>query len=431
MRLRNMLGLLLALALAFGVWAQPAYAAGTAELSVSSGTVEPGGEVTLTVSIRDNPGIAAALVYIYYDTAVFSVDPNRDLQSLGAFRDSGELLGNTTAVARANGVYDGEPDKDGALFLWDNSSGMNTNGDGGMVSITLHAAENAVAGRYEISLGAVEGNVCDENAEDVLVTFASGAVTVAGEAVQRPGQGGGTQTPAEPDPIPDPGPEPTPPEQIPEQTPSQTEPVTPDGPDAPAGADKAPEETGQESRAAFADTAGSWAEAYINEAAARGLIEGYNGLYRPGDSMTRAELVTILWRASGSPEGGSAGFTDLTQDWYREAVAWAEENGYVNGVGGGRFDPDGHVSREQLAVVLHRMAGYPVGIESLVSGLYNSTYTDSGVISDWARASLYWAVYREVYCGENALEIGPALAPGADANRAQIAVMIVRYLNLD
>ena len=86
----------------------------------------------------------------------------------------------------------------------------------------------------------------------------------------------------------------------------------------------------------FEDTKGHWAESYIEEAVGLGFINGYgDGNYGPDDQMTRAQFATILWREAGQPEpAGKATFTDLNpkQTYYHKAVAWAEENGVMNGV---------------------------------------------------------------------------------------------------
>ena len=181
---------------------------------------------------------------------------------------------------------------------------------------------------------------------------------------------------------------------------------------------------------AFKDISDHWAEGYILRAAERKLVQGYNGLYRPNDSMTRAELVTILWRAKGEPKPAKASsFTDLTQDWYKDAVAWAEETAVINGIGDGKFGPNGNVTREQLATILHRMSGGTAGMEALFTSIYNDYFTDEEKISAYAKSAVYWCVFNEVYCGEAAETVGDTLAPKADATRGQIAVMINRYLD--
>jgi len=180
----------------------------------------------------------------------------------------------------------------------------------------------------------------------------------------------------------------------------------------------------------FNDVTDHWAEQYILQAGERSLVQGYNGLYRPDDSMTRAELVAILWRSMGQPEPkGAASFTDLTQDWYKKAVAWAEENAVVNGTDVGLFSPDGKVTREQLATILFRLAGSTTGMEAFFSAVYDDYYTDEEQISAYAKPAIYWCVFNEVYCGEASLDEGTLLAPTKDATRGQIAVMIIRYLD--
>lgn len=182
---------------------------------------------------------------------------------------------------------------------------------------------------------------------------------------------------------------------------------------------------------AFTDTQGNWAEPYIHQAVQLDLVNGYgNGRYGPNDTMTRAHFVTILWREAGGPEPvGPASFTDLDpkQTYYHKAVAWAEENGVVNGVGNGRFAPNDSVTREQIAATLYRLEGGAVGPEQMFYGIYEQAFTDSALISDWAEAAVWWAIYREIWCGTDSAEAGQALMPKDAANRAQIAVMMVRY----
>lgn len=180
--------------------------------------------------------------------------------------------------------------------------------------------------------------------------------------------------------------------------------------------------------AAFTDISGHWAESFISDAYQRQLVKGYNGLYRPDDSMSRAEMVTILWRAMGGPApAGPSTFTDLTQDWYKDAVAWAEENKVVNGVAPGKFGPDGNVTREQLAAILFRLSGGVSGMEQLFN--YDAFFDDSGEIAEYAKRAIYWCYFNYVYCGTESVEVGSKLSPKADATRGQIAVMMISYLD--
>ena len=187
-----------------------------------------------------------------------------------------------------------------------------------------------------------------------------------------------------------------------------------------------------ESDSAFTDTIGHWAESYINEAAGLGLINGMDvGIYAPDSTMTRAQFVTILWRSQGSPEpNGTSSFTDLGagSDWFSDAVAWAEENQVVDGVDVGKFDPNGQVTREQIATILFRMSGDESGNGQQYADIYEQAFTDSVSVGSWAKEAVWWAVYHEIWCGVNSPDVGSLLAPTQPADRAQIAVMMVRYL---
>lgn len=391
--MRKFLCVLLAMVLAVGVCAPSALAAETPTVSISSGSVAPGGDVTLTVSIRDNPGITGTILHFFFDTSVLETDPERDLRAVGDFA-SGMLVGNTLSLAQQNGYIDCPPGSQGALLLWFDLSGTDVQANGECFTVTFHAKSSAKVGEYRVELGYSQDNTRNADGEKIALATLPGTVTVTGSGTQT-NPGGSTGN-----------------------NPGGT---TGNNPSGQPGSDQTVE--------LFSDIEGNWAEAYITRAAERGLVKGYEGKYRPQDSMTRAELVTLLWRAKGSPKAKPSTFTDLTQDWYMDAIAWAEETGVVNGIGDGHFDPDGHITREQLAAVLHRMAGSPTGMEAMLTSLYDQQFTDSAKVNDWAKASVYWTYYTEILCGNERLTAEGELAPQADATRAQIAVMVIRYLD--
>ena len=383
--MRRKIVICLALVLLLGVLAVGSFAANAAEVTVSSGSVKAGETVDLTVTMSGNPGMAAFMLYIYYDTDTFAVDPSRDI-SAGSDFAGGILLGNDLETARKNSDEPvGDSSKDGVLALWCNSTGTNTTQNGSMLKIRLRAKDTAANGSYTISLGYDADNTINEDGGKVALQVSGGTVTVTGGAADKP--------------------------------------------EDPAGA---VDSTGGGGVVDFSDIAGSWAEDYIVEANARGLVYGYNGVYRPNDTMTRAEFVTILYRACGSPKPAkAASFTDLTQTWYRDPIAWAEENQVVNGVGNGKFDPSGPVTREQLVTILFRLSDGQSGMESMFTSAYDDAYTDAGQISAYAKPAVYWSIYHEILCGQQSLTVPATLAPRAAANRAQIAVMIVRYLDME
>lgn len=141
--------------------------------------------------------------------------------------------------------------------------------------------------------------------------------------------------------------------------------------------------------------------------------------------MTRAMLVTVLWRMDGKPDtAGGSSFTDVPRgQWYTEAVAWAAENGVVNGVGGGKFEPDGNVTREQIATILYR---YAACAAFRPAGARTSAVPDGGAVSGWLDA-LSWANAAGLIAGtrEGGVDY---LAPQQNATRAQVAVILMRYL---
>jgi len=355
----------------------PAGAAGTPTLSISSGEVKAGEDVTLTVSIKDNPGIAAMKLYVYFDTTVFTT---ASITALGNFKENGNIMKNTIASAKENGRYTGNLAKDGAIALWYNSNGEDVSSNGSVLSIKLRANSDVKNGEYHIELGYSASDSCNSSGNEISFITKSGVVSLSG----------GTANLTEE-------------EQSTKETPE------------------------------FVDISDHWAESYIRQSAEIGLVDGYgDGIYGPNDRMTRGQFVTILWRNAGCPEPkGKSSFKDLEphMTYYHKAVAWAEENGVVNGMAPGIFEPNGQVTREQLVTILHRLAGTPIGEELMFTGIYDTHYSDSAQIGSWAKQAVYWAVYEGIYCGRNSVEVGTTLAPKSPANRAQIAVMMINYLN--
>lgn len=157
-----------------------------------------------------------------------------------------------------------------------------------------------------------------------------------------------------------------------------------------------------------------------------GLMNGMgNNRFEPQNAMTRGMLVTVLWRYAGSPAEGSCNFTDLAQQWYRQAVAWASTNGIVNGMGNNRFEPDSEISREQLAVIFFRYCS-SIGIDT--SARTDLTiFPDSSQTSEYAREALSWAVAEGLITG---MQQGNSvlLAPTGSATRAQVATILMRFI---
>ena len=144
---------------------------------------------------------------------------------------------------------------------------------------------------------------------------------------------------------------------------------------------------------------GRWYHEGIDYAIAHGLMNGVgNGMFEPESSMTRAMLVTVLWRYAGQPQAAANPFTDVPGgEWYTQAVAWAAENGVVNGIGGGKFDPNGRVTREQAAAILFRYA-QKVGAASAERADL-SGFPDANAVSDYASDAMRWVVAEGIIGG--------------------------------
>lgn len=173
---------------------------------------------------------------------------------------------------------------------------------------------------------------------------------------------------------------------------------------------------------------GAWASDAIDFAYKWGLVNGTGeGTFSPDSTMTRAMLVTILYRSAGSPKvSGSCPFTDVPAGaYYYDAVIWAAENGIVTGTSATTFSPNRDVNREQVATFLHRYAKYN-GENVAVTGTLNG-YADKSSVSQYAIEPVSWAV-QHGYITSNSGTSELLLSPGGNATRAQVAVMLHRFL---
>lgn len=172
-------------------------------------------------------------------------------------------------------------------------------------------------------------------------------------------------------------------------------------------------------------TSAHWAFASVERAAELGLVTGYSdGTFRPDTPVTRAQFVLMLWRMCGKPAAAkAASFADASADWYQDALSWAVEKGYVNGLSDTRFGPDAPITRQQAMAILFRLNGGQSGTELTLTGIYEQTFADSTAIASWAKDATWWAVYHELVSGVG----GSRIAPEANASRAQIAAILLRY----
>ena len=152
------------------------------------------------------------------------------------------------------------------------------------------------------------------------------------------------------------------------------------------------------------------------------MIGDGDGTFRPDGSLTRAEMVQVLYNWAGKPEvTGNSPFSDVPNDeWYAKAVIWAANGGVVNGIGEGKFAPEDSVTREQLAAMLYRYAGEPE-----TSGVLTD-FADGDAVSEYAVNAVKWAVQHDILRGDGTPR---SLRPTDGIKRSEVAAMLHRYLD--
>ncbi len=164
---------------------------------------------------------------------------------------------------------------------------------------------------------------------------------------------------------------------------------------------------------------------YVNFVYKHGMMEGFGNKYtfNGNGNVTRAQIVLILYRLSGSPSvSGVTKFSDVpANQWYSAAVAWASNNNIVNGRSNSIFDPGTAVTRQELAAILYRYNNYRGLSNGNLSNL--SQFTDRGYVQSYAKEAMQWAVGNGIISGTT----NTTLSPNGTAIRYQAAAMLTRY----
>lgn len=171
-----------------------------------------------------------------------------------------------------------------------------------------------------------------------------------------------------------------------------------------------------------------WYYAAIKFVTDRGLFTGISSTaFEPQTTMSRDMLVTVLYRLEGEPAIGNAAssLSDVNAgSWYANAVAWATANGIITGYDSGKFGPKDPLTREQLLAILYRyssLKGYDTSASSDLTG-----FTDSGEIKDYALIPFKWGTGNGLIDGKGA----GILDPAGDATRAEVATILMRFINM-
>lgn len=358
-------GLLLVLMIA--MLSLPAYAAGTSlKIDAPASLPAVGETFTVKVDISGNPGLCAAQYTLAFDKTVVTC----------VSASVGDVLKGTLSAANPDAA-------DGAIVAAAATSPAK--GDGSIGVFTFKVLKSG-----ETGFALKDAVFSDANGASISTNVP------AADSSQKPSD------PAKPD---------------------QPKTDDPAEPSKPADETNTPDTTGQ----TFSDVPKSfWGYESIERAAQLGYVNGVGGgKFEPNRQLTRAEFVTMLYRMAGkSAASTAAAFTDVPQNaWYRDAVNWAAEKGYVNGTGENSFNPDGKITRQEVVTILFRYSGSQSGAETMFTATYDSQFTDSGAIAPWAKTAMYWAIYNGVVNGTSPTTVSPT----ATATRAEVAAIFVRY----
>ena len=173
-----------------------------------------------------------------------------------------------------------------------------------------------------------------------------------------------------------------------------------------------------------------WFAPYVDYVVKENLFNGRSAvIFDPNTAMTRAELVSVLWRNAGSPDFDDVGHTSFEDckkgAWYTAAVNWAAKEGIVNGVGENLFAPEGKVTREQIVTIFFRYAAY-LGMDVSAREDVTEGFNDASEISEYAKDAMSWAVAVKLIQGDNDKNILPL----GEATRAEVATLVMRFTEM-
>ena len=389
MKRNRILAIGIALLLAVQLLTPLACAAGTTlKLTAPDKLPDVGQTFTVTAELTGNTGLAAVQLSLGYDDSV--------VECTGI--ENGALVAGMLAASNPYATRDGV----GAILAAATTTAVKTDGSLAVFTFRVKAAGDAKLTLADALLSDTDGKALPLS-ESLPALIAQGSGSDSGSGSGSDAEKPGTDNKKSED-----------------DKKSEDE-DKPEDEEKPA--DGAQEEVKSGS---FRDvTRGHWAFASVERAAELGLVTGYSdGTFRPDTPVTRAQFVLMLWRMCGKPAAAkAASFADASADWYQDALSWAVEKGYVNGLSDTRFGPDAPITRQQAMAILFRLNGGQSGTELTLTGIYEQTFADSTTIASWAKDATWWAVYHELVSGVG----GSRIAPEANASRAQIAAILLRY----
>ena len=391
-------------------------------------TAKAGDTVTVPVEIKNNTGFAGFTLKI-------TADANLTLTGIA----KGELMEKANSGLFVDNVK-------GGVINW--TSDRNITGDGVLLELTFTVADNAPDGKYEISVALKDdeaSNCVDENGRALRAAFEAGSVLVSAAphmhdyavTVTAPtctAKGYTTHTCACGDSYVD-----TYTDALGHawdngkvtKEPTETETGVKTFTCTRCGETKTetiPATGFMDVTKMFTDVSHSWADDGIRYCVTHQLMSGIgNDLFGPKLTTTRAQIVQILYNLEGEPKvSGTTPFTDLTNDWYQDAVLWAYQTGVVAGTSSTTFEPDRPVTREQIAVILMEYVTRVLKLERTWTPADLSIFPDADSVSDWAKDAMADAVGLGLISG--ASNGGQTLLePQGSATREQVATILMEF----
>ena len=179
----------------------------------------------------------------------------------------------------------------------------------------------------------------------------------------------------------------------------------------------------------FTDVTKNWAYPGIQYCVTHGIMGGMgDGTFAPTGTTTRAQIVQILYNLEGTPAvSGTTPFTDLTANWYKPAILWAYQNNVVAGKSPTTFDPEGPVTREQIAVILTQYMFNVLKMERTWTPADLSAFPDGANVSGWAKEAMQDAVALGLINGTKASDGLVYLDPQGSATRQQVATILMNF----
>ena len=179
----------------------------------------------------------------------------------------------------------------------------------------------------------------------------------------------------------------------------------------------------------FTDVTKNWAYPGIQYCVTHGIMGGMgDGTFAPTGTTTRAQIVQILYNLEGTPAvSGTTPFTDLTANWYKPAILWAYQNNVVAGKSPTTFDPEGPVTREQIAVILTQYMFHVLKMERTWTPADLSAFPDGANVSRWAKEAMQDAVALGLINGTKASDGLVYLDPQGSATRQQVATILMNF----